>query len=120
MSIAAFRNAIATVALLSACAQTLSAQDGTRGLTIDAAVGGGHGWRGGERVDRSLMTADLLVAVWVIGNTGQGFVVGVEAGRYWQINGDLLCLVHPGGGCIPQYPGFDALNVKIGRASCRE
>jgi hypothetical protein len=106
--------ALVAVALLSAFAQALSAQDGAKALAIDGALGGGHGWRGGERVDRGLITGDLLVATRVAGNTGQGFVLGAEVSRYWQVNGDLLCLAAPDGGCIPQYPGFGALNAVVG------
>jgi hypothetical protein len=103
--------AIAAVALFSACAQALSAQDGLVRLSVDGAVGGGHGWRGGERVERGLIAADLLAAIQLGGDTRQGFLVGFEVSRDWQMNGDLLCLVRPDGGCLPQYPGFDALNV---------
>jgi hypothetical protein len=103
--------AIAAISLFSASAQALSAQDGPTRLSVDGAVGGGHGWRGGERVERGLIAADLLAAIRLAGDTGQGFLVGFEVSRDWQMNGDLLCLVRPDGGCIPQYPGFDALNV---------
>jgi hypothetical protein len=103
--------AIAAVALFSACAQALSAQDPPTRLSVDGAVGGGHGWRGGERVERGLIAADLLVTIRLGGDTRQGFLVGLEASRDWQMNGDLLCLVRPDGGCIPQYPGFDAVSV---------
>jgi|KBSMisStandDraft_5_1062788.scaffolds.fasta_scaffold266497_2 hypothetical protein len=103
--------AVAAVALVSACARGLSAQNAAPRLSFDAAVGGGHGWRGGERVERGLITSDLLIAIRVAND--QGFLLGLEASRYWQMNGDLLCILRPDGrgGCIPQYPGFDALNL---------
>jgi hypothetical protein len=103
---------ITAVALLSACARGISVAPR---LSIDGDVGAGHGWRGGERVERGLIAADLLVAFRLAGDPRHGFLVGLEASRYWQMNGDLLCLARPDGGCIPQYPGFDAVNVVGGQ-----
>jgi hypothetical protein len=105
------RIAIAALALSSAFTQALSAQDRPTQLSIDGAVGGGHGWGGGERVERGLIAGDLLVAIRFGGDTRQGFLAGLEASRDWQLNGDLLCLVRADSGCVPQYPGFAALNV---------
>ena len=96
--------------LCSASAPVVVAQDGLRRVSIDGAIGGGHGWRGGERVERGLIATDFLVAIQ-LADTRQGFLAGVDAGGYWQMNGDLLCLARVTGGCIPQYPGFDALSV---------
>ena len=105
------RIAIAALALSSAFTQALSAQDRPARLSIDGAVGGGHGWGGGERVERGLIAGDILAVIRLRGDKRQGFLVGFEASRDWQLNGDLLCLVRADGKCVPQYPGFAALNV---------
>jgi hypothetical protein len=102
---------IAALTLISASAQALSAQDASTRLSIDGAVGGGHGWRGGERVDRDLIATDVLAAMQLGGDKHQGMLIGLEASRDWQMNGDAICTLRPGGGCIPQYPGVDALSV---------
>ena len=108
------RFAIPAMALFIACVHTLAAQSGPIRLSLDGAVGGGHGWRGGERVERGLIATDLLVAIGLAGDARQGLVVGFEASRDLQISGDLLCLARPDGTCIPQYPGFGGLTVVAG------
>jgi hypothetical protein len=73
------------------------------------AVGGG-----GARVNRSLIATDLMVAIR-LGSVGRhGFMMGFETSRDRQMNGDAVCALRPDGGCIPQYPGFRALNVVVG------
>ena len=105
--------AIAAAALLSVWVRALSAQEGPARLSVDGAVGSGHGWRGGERVDRTLIVGDLLVVVR-LNQPRHGFPVGLEASRDWQINGDKICVVGSDGRCIPQYPGFHGLAVVSG------
>jgi hypothetical protein len=106
--------AIAAMLLFSASAHALSAQDGPARLSVDGAVGGGHGWRGGPHVERGLIAADLLAAVRLRGDTRRSFVIAFEVSRDWQLNGDLLCLSDPVGACLPEYPGFAALNAVAG------
>jgi hypothetical protein len=108
------RFAIAAAVLLFTGAPPLLAQDGAARLSVDAAVGGGHGLLGGERVERGLISTDLLVAIRVGGDKRQSYLVGFEAGRDRQMNGNLLCLARADGSCVPQYPGFAALSVVAG------
>jgi len=102
------------MALLSISADALSAQERLPRVSVDGSVGAGHGWRGGERTDRGLIAGDFLVTFQPHGNARRGAIIGLEVSRDWQLNGDLNCPVRPGGGCIPQYPGFDALSAVAG------
>ena len=105
------RVVVAAFALFSLCGRPLSAQAKFPRVSVDGAVGAGSGFGGGERVERTLIGTELLVAIQLGGSAGRGFLVGLDDSRDRQLNGDLLCLGAAGGGCIPQYPGFAALVV---------
>lgn len=105
------RIAVAALALISLSAPALSAQATSPRVSVDGAVGAGSGRGGGQRVDRSLIATELLVAIQINGDARQGFLVGFDASSDRQLNGDLLCLLSPDGRCIPQYPGFGAVGM---------
>lgn len=103
--------------MFSAFGRALSAQAGTARLSVDGAVGVGPALGGGERIDRGLFAADLLVAIRLSSDSHNASPVGFEVSRYRQVGGDAICVLrtaHPDSGCIPKYPSFNGLNVVVG------
>lgn len=108
------RIAAVAFALIAACAQTLLAQASSPRVSVDGAVGAGDGGGGGQRVDRTLIATEFLATIQLGGDARGGVLIGFDASRDRQLNGDLLCLRATDGGCIPQYPGFAALDLMAG------
>ena len=111
----AVRQIVAATAVLCGCAGTISAQDNPTRVTIDGTIGVGLGWGGGNRVNRSLVVADLLAAVRLGGGQHDSFLAGLETISEGLFGGDKVCVVNPRGGCVPGYPSFEARAVVGGR-----
>lgn len=104
------------MALLVAPALPLAAQAAQAApVSFDVLVGGGHGSGFGTAVDRDEMGGELTVVARVRAANSRSLIVGLDAARVWQLNGDLVCVVTaPSGQCAPQFPGLASVSAIAG------
>lgn len=89
-------------------------------FSIDASIGAGHGYGGGNRVDRNGYALDALLAWRARPLTGGGLLLGVSGGIHAPHGGDAICALDSDGRCIAGYPRITGAGVLTGWERARK
>lgn len=105
---------LAAAMLTCATAAPASAQATQWPLGVQLGVGGGYGWGGGERENRSTLVADAAVSWRARPGARAGVVIAAGAAVQGNLGSDLVCRPGRASPCVPDYPSFHVLGALVG------
>jgi hypothetical protein len=105
------RSALVALVSLGLTTAPALAQGTLRPASVDVGVGVGFGRGGGLRHARDGVAASALVAWRVRALSAGAMLVGLGGSAQAPTDGSDDCLLAPGGGCVPNYPGLQSVGA---------